>query len=487
MTTPSSPASQTTHPCWALVKEAFMVAGVTFLLAIPFVTLYTTKTMDGLAVKTRWPETIYLLIFVFVGRLLLGLIKRDFVLWPTILSFLIVIGLWLGFIPTGGIPVAFPILGFAVVALKGGYYFFQRSSYQKQWQQKTSALSSFFQHDYSQKWFLAIVLILLVLFPFSPFADRSNLDICILILTYIMLGWGLNITVGLAGLLDLGYVAFFAVGAYGCALMGQYWDFGFWVCLPIAGFLAAMFGLLLGFPVLRLRGDYFAIVTLGFGGIVRIIILNWVSFTGGPNGIGNIPKPTFFGLPMGPGAEGQTTFHNFFGLDYRPLDRIIFLYFIILALVLLTNLFTQRIRKLPIGRAWEALRENEIASRSLGINLRNTKLTAYSMGAMFAGFAGTFFATRLGFISPESFTFIESAMILAIVVLGGMGSQLGVVLATILLVGLPEAFRGLEDYRMLVFGAVMVLVMIWRPGGLLANRTPSILLSRFRKKEGGTP
>ena len=319
----------------------------------------------------------------------------------------------------------------------------------------------------------AIALIL----PFLPFADRRILDIAILVTTYIMLGWGLNVVVGLAGLLDLGYVAFYAVGAYSYALLALYFDLGFWICLPFAGIMAAFSGILLGFPVLRLRGDYLAIVTLGFGEMVRIILLNWYEFTKGPDGLSGIPRPSFFGLPFKRSApEGVETFHSFFGMTYSPIDRIIFLYYLILIMALITNQFTVRIRKLPVGRAWEALREDEIACRSLGINPRNTKLTAFAIGAMFAGFGGSFFATRQGFISPESFTFIESAVILSIVVLGGMGSQIGVVLAAILLIGLPEFFRELQQYRMLAFGAAMVLIMIWRPAGLLAHREPTIHL-----------
>lgn len=317
-----------------------------------------------------------------------------------------------------------------------------------------------------------------VLFPFLPFADRRILDIAILVVTYVMLGWGLNIVVGLAGLLDLGYVAFYAVGAYAYALLATEMGLGFWLCLPFAGAMAALAGVLLGFPVLRLRGDYLAIVTLGFGEMIRIVLLNWYEVTNGPDGISGIPRPTFFGLPfVRSPPEGAESFHTFFGLAYAPIDRIIFLYYVILAMALVTNQFTLRIRKLPVGRAWEALREDETASRSLGINPRNTKLTAFGIGAMFAGFAGSFFATRQGFISPESFTFIESAVILAIVVLGGMGSQIGVVLAAVLLIGLPEIFRELQEFRMLAFGAAMVLIMTWRPRGLLAHRRPTIRLS----------
>ena len=221
--------------------------------------------------------------------------------------------------------------------------------------------------------------------------------------------------------------------------------------------------------------------------MVRVVLTNWVKLTNGPNGIGNIPRPTFFGLQLTPPQEGVSgNFFTFFGLDYTPITRIIFLYYVILGLALITNVFTLRIRKLPIGRAWEALREDEVACASLGINPRNTKLTAFAIGAMFAGFAGSFFATRQAFVSPESFTFIESAVILAIVVLGGMGSQLGVVIAAIVLIGLPELFRELHQYRMLAFGAAMIIIMVWRPRGMLAHREPTIRLNRPAQQTGRT-
>ncbi|WP_136659375.1 high-affinity branched-chain amino acid ABC transporter permease LivM [Nitratireductor sp. XY-223] len=323
------------------------------------------------------------------------------------------------------------------------------------------------------KAFVPIVLLFAVVFPFLPFTDRYLLDLGILILTYVMLGWGLNIVVGLAGLLDLGYVAFYAVGAYSYALLAQYFGLSFWICLPLAGILAAFWGIILGFPVLRLRGDYLAIVTLAFGEIIRIVLLNWYNFTGGPDGISGIPRPSFFGIPF---KRGEGGFADFFGLDYSSIHRIIFLYFLILILALITNFVTIRLRRLPIGRAWEALREDEIACRSLGLNTTSIKLTAFATGAMFAGFAGSFFATRQGFISPESFTFIESALILAIVVLGGMGSQIGVVIASVAMIGGFEIFREAEQYRMLIFGLAMVMIMIWRPRGLIATREPSIFL-----------
>src|SRR5881394_2114434 len=306
------------------------------------------------------------------------------------------------------------------------------------------------------------------------------------ILIYVMLGWGLNIVVGLAGLLDLGYVAFYAVGSYSYALLAKEFGLSFWILFPLAGCLSAFWGILLGFPVLRLRGDYLAIVTLAFGEIIRLILINWVSFTGGYAGVSGIPRPTLLGIPFNASDQG---FAATFGLEFSPIHRTLFLYYIILALALVTAYVTIRLRQLPVGRAWEALREDEIACRSLGINTTNTKLTAFAMGAMFAGFAGSFFAARQGFISPESFTFLESATILSIVVLGGMGSQIGVAVAAVAMIGGTEIMRELDflkyvfgndfdptQYRMLLFGFAMVLIMIWKPRGLIASREPSLLL-----------
>jgi branched-chain amino acid transport system permease protein len=322
---------------------------------------------------------------------------------------------------------------------------------------------------------------LALFFPFSPGASRYYVEnFGILVLIYVMLGWGLNVVVGLAGLLDLGYVAFYAVGAYAYALLALKFGLSFWICLPLAGCLAAFWGILLGFPVLRLRGDYLAIVTLAFGEIIRIVLINFQSLTGGPNGLSGIPRPTFFGLEF----KAMGGFADYFGLEHSPLYRIIFLYYIILGLALLTNWVTIRLRRLPVGRAWEALREDEIACRSLGINVTNTKLTAFAIGAGFGGFAGAFFATKQGFISPESFTFWESAIILAIVVLGGMGSQIGVAVAALVMIGGTELFRDLEIYRMLVFGAAMVAVMVWRPRGVISGRVPTIALKETRRIGG---
>lgn len=329
----------------------------------------------------------------------------------------------------------------------------------------------------TQRWIIALLVVIGFVWPF--FSSRGAIDIATLALIYVLLGLGLNIVVGLAGLLDLGYVGFYAVGAYTYAMLNEFAGLGFWACLPIAGFMAALFGFLLGFPVLRLRGDYLAIVTLGFGEIIRILLRNWTEWTGGPNGISGIDKPTLFGLEFNRRAsEGAQTFHGFFGIDYNATHKIIFLYLIALCLALIALFIINRLLRMPIGRAWEALREDEVACRSLGLNPTHIKLSAFTLGASFAGFAGAVFAARQGLVSPESFSFIESAIILAIVVLGGMGSQLGVILAAILMILLPEIAREFNEYRMLLFGGLMVLMMIWKPQGLVPMTRPHLELKQ---------
>jgi branched-chain amino acid transport system permease protein len=428
----ANPGSRLSLP--ALMKDALAAAAVAALLAFPLLGFYLENSVQGINLQTRFIWIAYSAAAVFAGRIAIRLLRemiarRD---WQFRL----------------------PKPAFLAPVLK-----------------------------YETRIIVAIAMIsVALLLPWLPFSDRSLIHTATLILIYVVLGWGLNIVVGLAGLLDLGYVAFYAVGAYSYALLSQYFGLSFWICLPLAGFIAALFGILLGFPVLRLRGDYLAIVTLGFGEIVREIIVNWQSLTGGPNGIISIARPSFFGLPMEASTPGTTTFADFFGLEFSPLQRVLFLYYLILALALLTNFFVLRVRKLPLGRAWEALREDEIACRSLGLNPTSIKLSAFAIGAGIAGLAGPFFAVSQGAISPESFTFIESAIILAIVVLGGMGSQTGIVLAAILLVGLPEWFRELKEFRMVAFGAAMVLIMLWRPQGLLSHREPTLRLDRPEKK-----
>ena len=338
-----------------------------------------------------------------------------------------------------------------------------------------------------------IVIVLLVGFQGSlKWVDNFGIQILI----YVMLAWGLNIVIGLAGLLDLGYVAFYAVGAYAYALLGTHFGLSFWILLPAAGLMAAFWGVMLGFPVLRLRGDYLAIVTLAFGEIIRLVIINWREVTNGSAGISGIPKVSFFGL-MSFNVSDPNYIAKVLGIAQSGAYYKIFLYYLILLLCLLTAFVTIRLRRLPVGRAWEALREDEIACRSLGINTTTTKLTAFATGAMFGGFAGSFFAARQGFVSPESFVFLESAIILAIVVLGGMGSLGGIAVAALVMIGGTEILRELdflkaifgpdftpELYRMLLFGMAMVIVMLWKPRGFVGSREPTAFLKERRAVSG---
>ena len=408
------------------IKDSLFTGIIATAIFLPIVGLRTELNQEktGLEIIPEWNTTILLILFCVIGRFIINIRKAS---------------------KSNLVSNAFSKLG---------NYFADKG-----------------------KIFVLSGLLFAILFPYLPFTDRYLMDVGIMVLTYIMLGWGLNVVVGLAGMLDLGYVAFYAVGSYSFALIATEFNWSFWIGLPLAGVFAAFFGVLLGFPVLRLKGDYLAIVTLGFGEIITIILINWYDLTNGPDGISGIPRPTFFGLDFTRNPpEGSESFHTFFNLEYSGMHRIIFLYYVILILALITNYITLKIRKLPVGRAWEALREDEIACKSLGVNPTNTKLTAFAIGAMFGGFAGSFFATKQGFISPESFTFIESAIILAIVVLGGMGSQTGVVLATIFLIGFTETFRELEQFRMIAFGAAMVLIMLYKPKGILDQRDPTIKL-----------
>ncbi|MBL0372330.1 high-affinity branched-chain amino acid ABC transporter permease LivM [Rhizobium sp. KVB221] len=351
---------------------------------------------------------------------------------------------------------------------------------------------SFFRRNFTKIGILALVLYPPVVLYFAgtqgslKYIDNFGIQILI----YVMLGWGLNIVVGLAGLLDLGYVAFYAVGAYSYALLSQHFGFSFWILLPLAGILSAFWGVILGFPVLRLKGDYLAIVTLAFGEIIRLVLVNWREVTNGVSGISGIPKATLFGLKF---DASPTGFAATFGLMPSSAYYKIFLFYVILGLCLVTAFVSIRLRRMPVGRAWEALREDEIACRSLGINTTNTKLTAFAIGAMFGGFAGSFFAVRQGFVSPESFVFLESAIILAIVVLGGMGSLVGIAVAAVAMIGGTELLREMEflkqifgenftpeHYRMLIFGLAMVVVMVWKPRGFVGSREPTAFL--FERK-----
>lgn len=328
-----------------------------------------------------------------------------------------------------------------------------------------------------QRWLGLLLIVLAIVWPF--FGNRSQVDIGTMVMIYVMLGLGLNIVVGFAGLLDLGFVGFYAVGAYTYALLYEFAGWGFWQALPFSGLMAALFGFILGFPVLRLRGDYLAIVTLGFGEIIRLMLINMTSITGGPDGISGIPKPTVFGYEMARRArDGDETFHQVMGWTFNSQHMMIYLYLMALLLALVTLYVSNRLIRMPVGRAWEALREDEIACRSLGLNPTRIKLSAFTLGAAFAGFGGAFFAARQGAVNPEAFSFIESALILAVVVLGGMGSQIGVILAAVILTVLPEVAREFSEYRMLLFGLVMVLMMVWRPQGLLPVTRPHVELQK---------
>jgi branched-chain amino acid transport system permease protein len=294
---------------------------------------------------------------------------------------------------------------------------------------------------------LIVTCIVTLVFPFVFSIYQTNIMITAMI--YILLGLGLNIVVGVAGLLDLGYAAFYCVGAYSYALLNYHFGLGFWTVLAIGAGLAAMFGIILGFPVLRLRGDYLAIVTLGFGEIIRLIMENWNEFSFGPSGIANIPRPGFFGMEMN--IEQAT----------------IYIYFLMIGLALFTIFVVNRLQNSRIGRAWIALREDEVACQAMGIDKRKTKLMAFSLGATWAGFAGVVFAAKTTFINPASFTLWESINILCVVVLGGMGSIVGVIVGAFILVLLPEYLRFLSEYRILVYGAVLVVMMVFRPGGIV--------------------
>jgi branched-chain amino acid transport system permease protein len=313
--------------------------------------------------------------------------------------------------------------------------------------ERDSALMRFLSDPRYARPLMAFGLLVAVAFPWFFSLYQTNILVSALI--YVVLGLGLNITVGLAGLLDLGYVAFYAVGAYTYALLNHHFHLGFWTVLPLGAVLGAFFGILLGFPVLRLRGDYLAIVTLGFGQIIRLVLENWSAFSFGPSGISNIDRPGLFGITYS--VEQATTY----------------MYYIMLGLVLLTIFVTARLKDSRIGRAWLALREDEIACQAMGIDNTRAKLMAFSLGATLAALMGVVFAAKTTFINPASFTFMESAMILAIVVLGGMGSVLGVILGAFMLMLLPEYLRAFSEYRMLIFGATMVLVMVFRPQGLV--------------------
>jgi branched-chain amino acid transport system permease protein len=449
------------------LRDAAFAAAVAGVLALPFVGFRLVDFAGGEGITTRWHVFAATLALIFIGRLTLSMIDAGS--HAIALGLMILMGTADFFLPwpSDFLEVA-AILGAIILALRAAYLLFEK-------QIAAAVEPALSPAGKTLPWAL---LVFAVLLPFLPFANRGVLDAGIIILTYILLGWGLNIVTGLAGLLDLGYAAFYAIGAYTAGILAYNFGLSFWACLPLAAIFAAIAGIVLGFPVLRLRGDYFAIVTLGFGEIVRIVANNWRSLTNGSQGLSGAPRPNFFGIAdfTASAAPGKTSFSELFGVAYSPMQRIVFLYYLILGVALLVNLFTLRIRRLPISRAWEALREDDIAAAALGLDRRRLKLAAFAIGAGSGGIAGTFFAARQGFITPESFGFTESIAVTAIVVLGGMGSQLGIVLAALLFAGLPELFRPFAEYRMLVFGLITIAIMRFRPHGLISTRRPSAIL-----------
>jgi branched-chain amino acid transport system permease protein len=326
-------------------------------------------------------------------------------------------------------------------------------------------VQQFFQEAKIYRPAIFAVAIFAVIFPFV--FSHYQINIMTTALIYVMLGLGLNIVVGQAGLLNLGYVAFYAIGAYSYALLNHHLGIGFWVALPIGALIAALSGILLGLPVLRLRGDYLAIVTLGFGEIIRLILENWNSFSFGPSGISNIPRPGFFGINL--------------SLE----QSAIYMYFLLVGLCLVSIFVVLRLQNSRIGRALVALREDELACQAMGIDKTKIKLTAFALGATWAGMAGVLFAAKTTFINPASFTFLESVMILSIVVLGGMGSITGVIVAALVIILSQEYLRIFSDYRMLIFGAALVAMMIFRPQGIIAARRSHYEFRKTDEKQTG--
>jgi branched-chain amino acid transport system permease protein len=508
--TPTSTAANPSVTAYAIRESIF--AGVIALgLFILFIGLETTQNIHNeLVVVTHWVKLAIVVVAVMVIRFLLITVIRPYLAEQKAASLLP------AYVPGKAaqkfyaLPYAAAAFVIAAILLIFGAPL-KAAMPGRDW--ILSAIEAvaiiyfiswvfYYFRAFVSRYFSLLAIIALVLYPvvvltisylqtgnFQPslkYIDNFGIQILI----YVMLGWGLNIVVGLAGLLDLGYVAFYAVGAYSYALLSQQFGLSFWILLPLAGILSAFWGVILGFPVLRLKGDYLAIVTLAFGEIIRLVLMNWREVTNGVSGISGIPKATLFGMKF---DASPTGFAATFGLAPSSVYYKVFLFYVILALCLLTAFVTIRLRRMPVGRAWEALREDEIACRSLGINTTNTKLTAFAIGAMFGGFAGSFFAIRQGFVSPESFVFLESAIILAIVVLGGMGSLVGIAVAACAMIGGTELLREMEFlkqifgegftpelYRMLIFGLAMVVIMVWKPRGFVGNREPTAFL--FERK-----
>ncbi len=325
-------------------------------------------------------------------------------------------------------------------------------------------LKSVFAQKKHSRAALAVLLALAVLFPFVAGMYQTN--IVTTALMYVILGLGLNIVIGLGGLLQLGYAAFYAVGAYTYGILNTRFGLSFWIALPLGAVLATIFGIILGFPVLRLKGDYLAIVTLGFAEICRIVLENWNDFSSGPSGISQIDRPPFFGIKL---SVPQSA---------------IYLYLITLALVVVTVFIVRRLENSRLGRAWEAMREDAVASEAMGVNLTIAKLSAFALGAFWAGMVGVLFAAKTTFINPASFTLMESVLILCIIVLGGMGSTAGVIVGALVIILLPEYLRAFTQYRMLLYGSILVLMMVFRPGGIIRKVRKSYVFKADGQVEG---
>ena len=295
-----------------------------------------------------------------------------------------------------------------------------------------------------------------VIFPLM--ANNYMIDVGITCLIYVALGLGLNIVVGLCGLLDLGYIAFYAVGAYTYSLLNLTYGLSFWAALPVGIVLGMICGCIIGYPTLKMRGDYLAIVTLGFGEIIRLVLNNWSSLTAGPNGLFGMKRPALYYPSF---AEDGFAWAAYY------LKSLPALYYLMLTLAILIIIGVRRLDNSRIGRAWVAVREDETAAELTGVPTTLLKLLAYALGAAFASVAGAFFAAKLSYTNPNFFLFMESCIVLCIVVLGGVGSIPGIIVAAFVLIAVPEVFRELENYRMLAFGAIMTIMMIIKPEGLI--------------------
>lgn len=306
------------------------------------------------------------------------------------------------------------------------------------------------------KYYILALMIAVAAYPLL--ADNYMIDVGITCLIYIVLGLGLNIVVGLAGLLDLGYIAFYAVGAYSYSLLNLHFGISFWLALPIGMVIGGIFGCIIGYPTLKMRGDYLAIVTMGFGEIIRLVLNNWDKLTKGPNGLLGMAKPAVIYPAFTEGGLKWVAY------SLKSLHALYYLMFII---AVLTVIGVRRLDNSRIGRAWVAIREDEVAAELSGVPTTWLKLLAYALGAAFASVVGAFFAAKLSYTNPNFFIFMESCIVLCIVVLGGVGSIPGIILAGIILIAVPEVFRELQNYRMLAFGLAMAAMMVLRPEGLI--------------------